>query len=366
MKFYFPNYKRNIINISSTFNKMLGHENSVPTLKILEKYLNKGYKNVVFIIFDGFGINPIKIHLDKDSILRKNIKKKLTSVFPSTTTNATTTLMSAEYPFNHGWFGWSIYFEELNKAIDVYVGQDSYTGEKVDMEFVRKRIPFNPYYKNAKNYEVNKVLPEYVKDGIQQNHYTYESNEEMFEKIKMCCEKEGKQFIYCYNGEPDSTMHKYGTSSKEANEMINKLSYLTEDLSNSLNDTLIVVTADHGQVDVDGYIEIYKNIELMECLERPMTLEPRATSFKVKENKKEEFKKLFKNCYGKDFKLYEVDYLVKKGVFGPLNNKNRILLGDYISVCKTNKQLLFKETSIKFKGHHTSLTKEMKVPLIII
>lgn len=366
MKFKFPDYKRNIINVSATFNRMLGNDTDIPTLNKLESYLNKGYKNVVFIILDGFGINPIKIHLDKNNILRRNIKQALTSVFPSTTTNATTTLMSGDYPFNHGWFGWSIYFKELNRAVDVYMGEDSYTGEKIDPNFAKNRLPFTPYYKENKNYEVNKVLPVYVKDGIDKNHFTYETSKEMFDKIKECCKKEGKQFIYSYNGDPDYTMHRYGVSSEEAHEKITELSKLVEDLSVSFDDTLIVITADYGQVDIDGYIEIYKNKELLSCLERPMTLEPRATSFKVKEGKKEEFKKIFKSNYKKDFKLFDVDYLINKGVFGPFNEKNREFLGDYIAVCRTNKQFLFKESSTKFKGHHTSLTKEMFVPLIII
>lgn len=366
MKFIFPNYQKNIINISSTFNKMLGNSNDIPTLKKLEDYLSKGYKNVVFIIFDGFGIHPIKMHLNKNNLLRKNIKQILTSVFPSTTTNATTTLMSGDYPFNHGWFGWSIYFKELNRAVDVYVGKDSYTGENVDYDFAKNKLPFSPYYKTNKNYEVNKVLPIYVKDGVEKNNYTYSNDEEMFEKIKECCKKEGKQFIYSYNGQPDATMHDYGVGSNEAHDIILKLVSLVEKLKDEVDDTLIVITADHGQVDIDGYIEIYKNEELLSYLERPMTLEPRATSFKVKENKKEEFKKLFNKCYKKDFKLYDVDYLINKGVFGPINERNRELLGDYIAVCKNNKQFLFKEDSNRFKGHHTSLTKEMLVPLIII
>ena len=71
MKFYFPNYKKSILNISATFNKMLGHSTDIPTLPKLEKYLKKGYKNVVFLILDGFGINPIEVNLDKENIFRK-------------------------------------------------------------------------------------------------------------------------------------------------------------------------------------------------------------------------------------------------------------------------------------------------------
>lgn len=366
MKFYFPNYKKNIINVSSTFSKMLGKDTDVFSNKKLEKYLKNDYKNVVFIILDGFGIGPIKAHLSKDNFLRKNIKQTLTSVFPSTTTNATTTLMSGDYPFNHGWFGWSIYFKDLDRAVDVYTGEDSCTGEKIDSGYALSKLPYEPFYKDAKNYEVNKVFPVYVKDGILENNYTYTSNEEMFEKIKMCCRKDGKQFIYSYNGEPDSTMHRYSVNSDEAHQKIMELCDLIEDLRENTRDTLIVVTADHGHIDIDGYVEIYKNEQLLSFLERPMTLEPRATSFKVKEDKKEEFVKMFNNCYGKDFKLYNVDYLINKGVFGNYNEKNRDILGDYIAVCKNNKQFVLRENSNRFKGHHTSFTKEMLVPLIIV
>ena len=366
MKFYFPNYKKSILNISSTFNKMLGHSTDIPSLPKLEKYLKKDYKNVVFIILDGFGINPIEANLDKENIFRKNIKQTLTSVFPSTTTNATTTYMCADYPFNHGWFGWSIYFKELNKAVEVYRATDYFTGEKVDPTFARTRLPFEAYYKYAKNYEVNTVLPVYIKDGVMKEHYPYNTRKGMFDNIKECCKKEGKQFVYAYCDYPDATMHDYGVKSKQAKEVINELTALTEDLEKNVKDTLIVISADHGHIDIDGYIDIYNNTELMECLERPMTLEPRATSFKVKEDKKEEFVRLFNEDYKKDFKLFEVDYLIKKGVFGPYNEKNRDLLGDYIAVAKTNKLLLFFENSNMFKGHHTSLTKEMLVPLIII
>lgn len=366
MRFHFPNYKKNIVNVSATFNKMIGNNTTIPVLKKLEKSINKDYKNIVFIILDGFGMHPIKVNLDKNNILRKNIKQTLTSVFPSTTTNATTTLMSGDYPFNHGWFGWSIYFEELNKTVEVYRATDYYTKEKVDSDFSRTRLPFKAFYTNAKNYTVNTILPIYIKDGNASENYPYKTKKEMFENIKKCCLKEGKQFIYSYCDDPDYTMHDYGVKSKEAKEAISELSNYIEDLHNSLEDTLIVVTADHGHVDIDGYIDIYKNKELIDCLKAPMYLEPRATAFKVKDDKKEQFKQIFNRCYQKDFKLFDVEYLIEKGVFGPFNNKNRDLLGDFIAVCKTNKQFEFNESSNKFKGHHTSLTKEMLVPLIII
>ena len=82
--------------------------------------IEKNYKNIVFICLDGLGINPININLDKDAFLKRNIKQVLTSTFPSTTTNATTSLACNKLPLEHGWFGWSLYFDEINRNIEYY------------------------------------------------------------------------------------------------------------------------------------------------------------------------------------------------------------------------------------------------------
>ena len=89
-EFIKPNWKQSILNISATLAEFLGAPNNNEILPELKKELANGYKNVVFICLDGMGINPNNINLDENSLLRKNIKKKLTSTFPSTTTSATT------------------------------------------------------------------------------------------------------------------------------------------------------------------------------------------------------------------------------------------------------------------------------------
>ena len=129
-----PNWKQSNLNISATLAEFLGAPNANATLPILKEELARGYKNIVFICLDGMGINPIKINLNENSFLRKNIKQTLTSTFPSTTTNATTSLTSNKLPLQHGWFGWSLYFEKIGKNVDIYMHRDSQTGEKVDFK----------------------------------------------------------------------------------------------------------------------------------------------------------------------------------------------------------------------------------------
>lgn len=361
-----PDFQNNIINISATLAQFLGCPNDKPTLPILEKALQKDYKNIVFLILDGMGMNPIQKNL-KDEFLRRNIKQVLTSVFPSTTTNATTTFLTNQYPMEHGWFGWSLYFEELKRAVDIFIGEDSFTRERIEKDYVKRALPVEPYYKKAhSDYTVNVVVPPYW-DNDYENRYTWNSIDEIFTHIHTACLKGGKQFIYAYCDQPDSTMHRYGVSSPEARTMIKKLNGCIEDLCAKLSDTLFIITADHGQIDVDGFIDIYKDAEITSMLEWPQFLEARAAAFKVKSECRPKFVERFNQKYGEDFELFKAEDLIRDNYFGGnFANEHATLLGDFIAIGKTNKIMRLTPFTHDFKGHHTSLTSEMEVPLILV
>lgn len=366
-KFIKPDFCNNIVNISATIAQFLGCPNDKPTLPVLEKELKKGYKNVVFMILDGMGTHPVNINLDKDSFFRRNIKKTLTSVFPSTTTCATTTYLTNEYPMEHGWFGWSLYFEQINRAVDIFLEQDSYTRENIEKGFVKKALPIEPFYKSANSdYAVSAVVPEYWdSDGC--DKYIWNDFEGFLAHIENICKREGKQFVYAYLDEPDHTMHGFGVSSKEAHEVINGLNDGIEKLYSKISDTLFIISADHGQIDVEEIIELYKDEELKSMLEWPLYLEVAATAFKVKPECRENFVKVFNKKYGEDFELFKTQDMIEDNYFGGnFAGEHAKLLGDYIAVGKTHKIMKLTPLTHDFKGHHTSLTEEMEVPLIII
>ncbi len=365
-KFIKPNWAKSNLNISATLAEFLGAPNENKTLPVLKRELAKGYKNVVFICLDGMGINPIKINLSKNNLLRKNIKAVLTSTFPSTTTNATTSLACNKLPLEHGWLGWSMHFDEIDQNLDIYLHSNSQTGEKVDFEYPLFDNS-DCYFNNAKtDYQINSVLPVYVQTKNLENKIVVSNETELCDAIKQICGKEGKQFIYAYLPEPDSTMHEFGVSSPEAKQKIDSISREIEKLHNALSDTLIIITADHGQIDIKGYVDFYKDKEINNMLTCVPYLDARTPCFKVKKGKEKQFETLFKKRYGKDFKLYKTEKLIKGGYFG---NRGKFghLLGDFIAIgTYTNKQLITHEKMPRFKGHHTSLTKEMLVPLIIL
>lgn len=365
-EFIKPNYKNSNLNISSTLAKFLGAPNKNATLKILEDELKKDYKNIVFICFDGMGIYPLKKNLSRFDFLRKHIKKTLVSTFPSTTTNATTSLMTNTLPLEHGWFGWTVNFPKINKNIAIYLGQDAWTGKEIDIEESPLQS-INCYFDNTNtDYKINTVFPPYVKVKNPKNNHKSFTQTDFFKTIQRLCNKEGKQFIYAYNEEPDHTMHEVGVKNKITKRLIKSLSKCIKMLYESTKNTLFIITGDHGHIDVKDYIYIYKDKEIMDLLEIYPYLEPRSTAFKVKKGKEKEFEEIFNKKYGQDFVLYKSTNLIKQGYFGDFGDKG-YLLGDYISIGKyTNKCLVLSPTSSILKGHHTSLTDEMEVPLILI
>lgn len=365
-EFIKPDYTNGNINISATLAEFLGAPNNNKTLPLLKEELTKNYKNVVFICFDGLGINPIKKNLSNDDFLVKNIKQVLTSTFPSTTTNATTTLLTNKLPLEHGWFGWSMNFEKINKNIDIFKNNDSWTGEHLNITDSPLEN-FDYYFDNAKSdYAINTIFPEYVNVANELANNVYSDEDEFFDFIFNICKKEGKQFIYAYYPDPDHTMHEFGVSSLEAQMVIKSISKKLEKLNKTLQDTIFIVTADHGQVDIDGYTEIYNDKEIMDMLEIYPYMEARATCFKVKSGKEKEFEEIFNQRYSRDYTLYKSEDLISQGYFGNRGTK-AFMLGTYIAVgTYTHKQMVLTPNSHKFKGHHTSLTEEMEVPLIII
>lgn len=367
MKRIKPDFNNNILNITATLAEFLGCPNDNPVLSDLKKELNKGYKNVVLLILDGLGKYPIGKNLPADAFLVRHIRRILTSVFPSTTTNATTTLLSNRYPMEHGWFGWCLYFEELKKVVNLFPETDSHTGEPIEKGYVGRVLPVEPFYKRANGeYRTSVVAPAFW-HGDEENRNIFETFGEMFGHIERICRGAGKQFVYAYCAEPDSTMHRFGVTSAEARRVIGELNEGVEALCAKLADTLFIVTADHGQIDVDGYIEIYKDEELTSLLEWPPYLEARATAFKVKEGMRDEFAALFRKKYGEDFELLDVQTLIRENYFGGTPAyPHAKLLGDYIAVGTTHKIMKLGPLSHDFKGHHTSLTEEMEVPLILI
>ena len=70
-------------------------------------------KHTLFILLDGFGYYKLNT-LPDSSILKKNLKKKIRTVNPTSTACVITSIISASYPNSHGIYGWWDYNKKYN------------------------------------------------------------------------------------------------------------------------------------------------------------------------------------------------------------------------------------------------------------
>lgn len=361
------NYKECLTNLACSIRKYFGLEYKHETIEYIDKILEeKNPKNVVTILCDGMGSNIMDRTLEKDDFLIKNRIKKITTVFPATTVAATTSITTGLNPVETGMLGWDMYYKEIDKTITTFLNC-----EKGDETYkpLQEAIDYN--HKHMKK----KSIMEEINESTNYKGYTlfpfgkdlYKDLEDMYRIIEEKCQENGKKYIYAYDENPDHTMHKLGCDCKEVKEIILDINKRVEQLSKKVKDTLIFVVADHGHKNVIN-IDLNDYPDIVECLERNTSLEPRAVNFFIKENKKQIFKKLFNKYFSNDFDLYDKKEVMESKLFGN-GQENPIFkdaLGDYLAIAKTNKAILY-GGSEALKSQHAGYTDdEIFVPLIVI
>lgn len=188
-------------------------------------------------------------------------------------------------------------------------------------------------------------------------------------QVKELCERPGKKYIYSYWAEPDFTMHEKGCYGAEARKTVRELEEQTRRLCAELEDTLVIVTADHGHMDSEC-VAIMDYPKIMECLVRMPSIEPRALNLFVSEEKKEQFVREFRKEFGEKFLLWSKDEVLERQIFGTGEEHPdfRNMLGDYLAVAVDDLTVFnMREEADALGGVHAGLTEdEMTIPFIVI
>lgn len=362
----YPEYERSILSVASSVLKHFGvpdcpHE----TLPEFDKLLEKNYKNVVVMLFDGLGISALEEHLGENDFLRKNLICPVSSVFPSTTVAATTSITSGLSPLESAWLGWDLYFKEIDKTVAVFRNTEQVSrGKAADYNVADRFIPVKSIFTRIE--EINGKGSAYCVSPFSEFHS--KSVKHICRTVKRLSKKRKKKYIYTYWHQPDTAMHDFGVKSEQVHEQILEINREVEKLCKKLKNTLVIITADHGQIDGENlYLEDYP--ELSSLLERPPSVEPRALSFFVKDGKENEFRKEFTRIAGDSFILFTKEEAFSEGLFGKgaMNKKTDEFIGSFFAVATGNKSMFIKREERVFKGIHAGLTEEeMTVPFITV
>ncbi len=375
-----PNYEHCILNTITSILKYYNVETKHNSLPKLDKLLNqKQYKNVIFLILDGLGEHILN-NVSLNGFLNKNKLDCVTSVYPSTTTAAITTYYSGGSPYETGWIAWSQYFKEYGRALDMLSHKESYLREPL-------KKPLIDVYKTILNYETifekiekaspdvkaYEIEPEYA-DRRAKRSVKANDLDELIMNIEDLCTMPDRKFILAYSDNPDAILHKFGTDSEEAKMFIKEAEEKIEKMAQGFDeDTILIVSADHGHKNIDKNYSILDYPEIQECLIMPISLESRVVNFWVKEDMKDVFVDRFNKIFKDEFWLMtKEEFLNEYHMLGYGDKHCKIddFIGNYVAVSVAGSiiriETYLAEGKPLKKSTHCGLSKEeMEVPVIV-
>lgn len=378
-KIIMPNYEHCILNTITSILKYYNVNTPYSSLKTLDNKLNKKYKNVILLVLDGMGSHILE-NLSPDGYFRKNQIDCITSVYPSTTTAALTTYYFGRPPYETGWIGWSQYFKEYGRTIDMFSHKESYLGQLPDFSRLNifdtiMKFPtvFERIEESSPNVKAYEVTPLYSERRSKRT-LTADNLEELVNHIDVLCQTQDEKFIMAYSDNPDGLLHKFGASSLEAQEFIKLAEEQISKLYDKLpEDSILIISADHGHKDIEKVYTLLDYPEIYECLIIPPSLECRAIAFWVKEDMKNEFENRFNKVFKNEFLLLSREEFLNQNFlgFGEKHPKVDDFLGNYVALSISTSMIriesfLAEGKKLK-KSTHCGLSKdEMEVPVIVI
>lgn len=360
----FVNYEESILNYIASIRNYYKLDSSYHGDKRFSKFLKEHkFEQIILVLIDAMGSRLLEKHLDKDAFLNRYKLREVSTVFPTTTTAATTSILNGKSPNENCWLGWIQYDDELKDYIIPFLNTGFYSHQKFEDNHMRKKYPIKDIVTelNEKGIKARKIFPSFDPvDGVN-------SLEEFSETIVKESLSKKNKFVYAYWDEYDSLMHKVGPSSKEAKSLLKRIDRKLEETALKLGSkTLMVIIADHGQVDVEN--EYIMKTKLVEYFEKKPDIEPRALNFYIKKDKLEQFRKDFLELYEDECILLTHDEVIKTKLFGSSENHKDFesKIGDFIAISKGHKHFVLDDSAFKFKGSHAGANiDELMVPFII-
>lgn len=364
MEWQKPDYLNCGANIISSISNYCGMPLHIPTHPTLdEKLAGKSYRNIVLMLFDGMGMDILEHTLPEDSFLRRHCLKPLSAVCPATTTNATTVIECGCYPREHGWLGWTLYFPQIEKYVDIFTNMSG-DEKAADYNVAERFMPLDP------------IFPRLNRNTGYEAYYISRfgttrigSMDEMFDTALTLSRNSSRHYLYCYWPDPDHTMHEKGCYDESVLETVREIDRRFEAFADAMpEDTLLLATADHGLINArHHYLEDYP--ELYSMLERFPDIEARAAAFHVKPEYKDRFPEAFRKIFPENaFLLITGQTFIDEYLGGGRIIPNVYdFVGDYVALATDADCIDGHRRNFELVGVHAGLTRsEMCVPFICV
>ncbi|MFN3651349.1 MAG: alkaline phosphatase family protein [Armatimonadota bacterium] len=391
-----PDYSGySICNVSQLILRNFGLKNRCP--EVLSGVLDRTYSRVLLVIMDAFGWNQLHTWVDELGPLNRfySAAKRvpLTVTFPSTTTVALTGIYTGLSPAEHTITGHYLFLKEVGAVMDVLrfspaddPRREVYAERGVD---VHRLFPMYTVFEPLKQASLKGLS---LTRGIFTNtalgwlHHVgadvigYLTDADMFVHLRNTLRTDRREGLtVLYWDVVDMLSHEYGPFSEMVRSAVDQFFYgLEREVLRGLTreeraDTLMLLVADHGQVDAHPHEAVCLSEEprLKELLLLPPTGQSRAAYLYAEQGKVEELGEELQRFEGR-LSIRRSEEALQAGLFGPPEHADRIRsrVGDYLAIGRGGAQLLGAEVhrdQLSLKGRHGSLNEdEMLVPLLAV
>ena len=394
----FPNYGGfSLANLPTTVTRLLG----VPGFGIgpldesLLASLGGPYKKVVFLLVDALGLKQLTqwMSADPDLIWAKYLDRAfftpLTSISPSTTASALTTLWTGVAPATHGIIGYEMWAKEfgmvmnniLHSAASARADVGGLARSGFESSAFLDRPLLGPHLRQHKVTPAVFMHYSITRSGLSSMQLDEVDLKSYVDEADLCISLADylngrvgiRDYAYVYYSDIDTLMHRFSADDSRVPFQFSMFSRLFETaFLNNLSpkvakDTLLILTADHGSIatPIDPRYDLNNHPQLKSMLVMQPTCENRLAFLFIKQGKMGVVRDYFARTWPDEFLLYEPDEALESGLFGPkpFKDQTRERLGDLVVVAKDNAYLWWAPKANHMAGRHGGLSRqEMLVP----
>jgi len=399
--FIYPGYKdQSILNIPSSICWHLGlpEFGSGPLIEELRVPLGQGYRSVVMILMDALSLRRLQRWMNDGTapvwqkLVERGIFAPLTSIIPSTTSAALTSLWTGCSAAVHGITGYEMWLKEYGVVANMIMhtpmsfandlGGLSRAGFRPEKFLNLPTFGSHLLESGVETYAfqhaniINSGLSKMYFNDVKRRAFSAVSD--MLVNLRELLQEriQKRTFVYVYWSALDTLSHHYGPDDERTVAEFASFSAALENHflerlgSAALEDTLLILTADHGQVATrrNPHYDLKNHPDLIRRLHIMPTGENRLVYLHVRAGQMEAVREYIERAWPGQFTVLESVYAVERGLFGPGNLQAGLLdrVGDLILVSNGSAYLWWANKENNMQGRHGGMNpEEMLVPYLV-
>ncbi|MBG6190700.1 hypothetical protein IWX64_001651 [Arthrobacter sp. CAN_A212] len=335
---------------------------------------------VCVVVVDGLGSALLKKRGGHAPFLRRHLDSARTigSAFPSTTAASLASLGTGLPPGMHGLVGYDVLDPGQDKVVNMLGGWDS----AVDPE---RWQPYPSVFEQVSSQipVVSVSLPKFADSAMTRAALrggSYVAAGTLQARVRSAHEQLAatkRSLVYLYFNEMDKAGHRFGCGSPQWGTQLEDVDAAVKTLAARVpSDTLLLLTADHGMVDVDvaHRYDFSTDPTLIDGVAHTAG-EPRMLHLYLEPglsaDRRESLIAAWQKAYGQFAWIFTREQAIEGGLFGQVDERVLPRIGDLLVAAREPIALYDRrrtsESAMEVVGQHGSLTRaEREVPLLTL